>query len=193
MGGSAIIHEPGSITLLQLFPEAYQIFQQAGWTTYFERLGEFDPQQVLEFAQNLQGDYSVVQGIWISVTEEDIAQVSGFPIIGARWFSRKQVILIAQQDFLLPEEWIEHKGRGISLHSLPHPWPTVAKFIKHYLTCEGRYQVVYQHDFVLMNHLRHGRLVNIPYYLLGCIKNMSYYCRQVKFPLLSLTHHCLCH
>lgn len=77
----------------------------------------------------------------------------------------------------------------MGLHSLHPPWPKVTEFIKHYLTCEGRYQVVYQHEFVLMSHLRHGRLVNIPYYLLGCIRNMSYYCRRVKFPLLSLTHH----
>ena len=104
MGGSAIKHEPGSITLLELFPEAYQIFQQASWLTYFKRLGEFDPQQVLEFAQNFQEDYSVVQGVRILVTEEDIAQVSGFPVTGACWFSSKQVILNAQQDFLLPEE-----------------------------------------------------------------------------------------
>ena len=150
------------------------------------------PQQVLEFAQNFQEDYSVVQGVRISVTEEDIAQVSGLPVTGARWFSRKQVILNAQQDFLLPEEQVENKGCGISLHSLPRPLPIVAEFIKHYLTCKGHYQVVYQHDFVLMNHLRHGRLVNIPYYLLGYIKNMSYYCRRVKFPSLSLTHHRLC-
>ena len=95
MGGLAIRHEPGSITLLELFLEAYQIFQQAGWITYFERLGEFDPQQVLEFAQTFQEDYSVVQGVRISVTEEDIAQVSGLPVRGARWFSRKQVILNA--------------------------------------------------------------------------------------------------
>ena len=155
MGGSAIRHEPGSITLLPLFPEFYQIFQRAGWTTYFERLGEFDQQQVLEFAQNLQGNYSVVQGVRISITEEDIAQVSGLPVIGTCWFSRKQVILSAQQDFLLPDEPVELKGRGISLHSLPRPWPIVVEFIKHYLTCEGCYQVVYQHEFVLMNHLRH--------------------------------------
>ena len=121
MGGSAIRHEPGSITLLEFFLEAYQIFQQAGWTTYFERLGEFDPQQVLEFAQNFQEDYSVVQGVRISVTEEDIAHVSRFSVTGAHWFSRKQVILNAQQDVLLPEEQIEHKGHGISLHSLPRP------------------------------------------------------------------------
>ena len=68
MGGLAIRHEPGSINLLQMFPEAYQIFQQAGWTAYFERLGEFDQQQVLEFAQNLQGNFLVVQGVRISVT-----------------------------------------------------------------------------------------------------------------------------
>jgi hypothetical protein len=65
----------------------------------------------------------------------------------------------------------------------------VAKFFKHYLTCEGRYQVVYQHDFVLLSHLRHARLVNIPYYLLSCLKNMSHYCKKAKDPTLSLTHH----
>ena len=122
MGGSAIRHEPGSITLLELFLEAYQIFQQAGCITYFERLGEFDPQQVLDFAQNFQEDHSIVQGVRISVTEEDVAQVLGLPVIGARWFSRKQVILNAQQDFLLPEEQVEIKGPGISLHSLLRPW-----------------------------------------------------------------------
>lgn len=65
----------------------------------------------------------------------------------------------------------------------------VAQFIKHYLTCEGHYQVVYQHDFVLLNHLGHGRLLNMLYYLLGCLKNMSHYYMNEKYPLLSLTHH----
>jgi hypothetical protein len=56
----------------------------------------------------------------------------------------------------------------------------VAKFVKHYLTYEGRYQVVYQHDFFMLSHLRHNRLVNIPYYLLGCLKNMLHYCKKAK-------------
>jgi hypothetical protein len=83
------------------------------------------------------------------------------------------------------------KGRGVQLSSLPPPWLEVARFIKHYLTCEGRYQVVYQHDFLLLSHLRHNRRVNIPYYLLGCLKNMAHYCRKAKDPTLSLTHHFL--
>jgi hypothetical protein len=31
--------------------------------------------------------------------------------------------------------------------------------------------------------------VNIPYYFLGFLKNMSHYCKKAKDPALSLTHH----
>jgi hypothetical protein len=192
MGGSAIRNEPATTALLEQYPVAYQIFEQAGWLNYFRRLQWYNEQQVLQFALNLQEDHSVVNGVRISVTEEDIAAVSGLPTDGARIFSRKHIIRDAQQNFFLPEEQIIFKGRGIQLSSLPPPWPGVAKFIKHYLTCEGRYQVVYQHELLLLSHLRHNRHVNIPYYLLGCLRNMVPYCRKAKEPTLSLTHHRLC-
>jgi hypothetical protein len=192
MGGSAIRNEPATTALLEQYPVAYQIFEQAGWLNYFRRLQWYNEQQVLQFALNLQEDHSVVNGVRISVTEEDIAAVSGLPTDGARIFSRKHIIKDAQQNFFLPEEQIIFKGRGIQLSSLPPPWPGVAKFIKHYLTCEGRYQVVYQHELLLLSHLRHNRHVNIPYYLLGCLRNMVPYCRKAKEPTLSLTHHRLC-
>jgi len=127
----------------------------------------------------------------IPVTEEDITQVSGLPTNGIRWFNRKHLILNAQQDFLLPGDQVEAKGRGVAVRSLPPPWLKVAEFVKHYFTYEGRYQVVYQHDFILLNHLRHGRLVNMPYYLLGCLKNMAHYTVNARHQLLCLTHHCL--
>jgi hypothetical protein len=189
MGGSIIRNEPATTALLEQYPVAYQIFEQAGWLNYFLRLQWYNEQQVLQFAQNLQEDHSVVAGVRISVTEEDIAEVSGLPRNGTRVFSRKHIIGDVQQSFFLAGERIVLKGRGVQLSSLPPPWPGVARFIKHYLTCEGRYQVVYQHDFLLLSHLRHNKQVNIPYYLLGCLKNMAHYCRTAKDPTLSLTHH----
>jgi hypothetical protein len=189
MGGSVIRNEPTTTALLEHYPAAYQIFQQAGWLNYFQRLQWNNEQQVLQFALNLQEDHFVIQGVQILVTEKDIAQVSGLPIDNTRMFNHKHIIRNAQQNFFLPEERIEFKGRGVQLSSLPPPWPEVARFIKHYLTCEGRYQVVYQHDFLMLSHLRHNRRVNIPYYLLGCLKNMVHYCRKAKYPTLSLTHH----
>jgi hypothetical protein len=189
MGGSIIHNEPATTVLLEHYPAAYEIFQQAGWLNYFHRLQAYNEQQVLQFARNLQGDHSVVEGVRIPVTEEGIAEVSGLPMNDKRTFSRKHIIGTVQQNFFLPEERIVLKGRGVQLNSLPPPWPEVARFIKHYLTCEGRYQVVYQHDFLLLSHLRHNRRINIPYYLLGCLKNMAHYCRKAKDPTLSLTHH----
>jgi len=44
MGGDAVRHELGSTALLELYPDAYQIFLQAGWVDYFRRLPEFDLQ-----------------------------------------------------------------------------------------------------------------------------------------------------
>jgi hypothetical protein len=40
---------------------------------YFQKLQGFDQQQVLQFARNLQEDHSIVQGVRIPVTKEDIA------------------------------------------------------------------------------------------------------------------------
>jgi len=116
-------------------------------------------------------------------------QVSGLPTNGTHWFSRKHVILNPQQDFLLPGEHVETKDRGVALQSLPPPWSRVVEFVKQYFTCEGRYQVVYQHDFSLLNHLRRGHLINMPYYLLGCLKTIAHYTVNAKHQLLSLKHH----
>jgi hypothetical protein len=189
MGGPVVRKEPATTALLEHYPAAYQIFEQAGWLHYFRRLQGYNEPQVLQFARNLQENHSVVAGIRISVTEQDISAVSGLPMDGTRQFSRKHIIGDVQQSFFLAGERIVLKGRGVQLSSLPPPWPEVARFIKHYLTCEGRYQVVYQHDFLLLSHLRHNRRVNIPYFLLGCLKNMAHYCRRAKDPTQSLTHH----
>jgi hypothetical protein len=189
MGGPVVRKEPATTALLEHYPAAYQIFEQAGWLHYFRRLQGYNEPQTLQFARNLQDNHSVVAGVRISVTEQDISAVSGLPMDGTRQFSRKHIIGDVQQSFFLAGERSVPKGRGVQLSSLPPPWPEVARFIKHYLTCEGRYQVVYQHDFLLLSHLRHNRRVNIPYFLLGCLKNMAHYCRRAKDPAQSLTHH----
>jgi hypothetical protein len=96
MGGPVIRYKPTMTTLLELYPEVYQIFQQASWLGYFQRLQGFDQQQVLQFSHNLQEDHSIVQGVRIPVTEDDIAQVLGLPVTGIRWFSCKHIIFNAQ-------------------------------------------------------------------------------------------------
>jgi len=63
MGGAVVRNEPATTTLLEHYPTAYQIFEQAGWLNYFSRLQGYNESQVLQFTRNLQENHSVVAGI----------------------------------------------------------------------------------------------------------------------------------
>ena len=86
-------------------------------------------------------------------------------------------------------EQVQSSRRGIALHSLPWPWDQVAIFLKKYITFEGRYQTVYNSERPLLSHLRHGTLLNIPYYLLHDLRHMATFVQSAKHPHVSLTHH----
>jgi hypothetical protein len=50
MGGAVVRKEPTTTALLEHYPAAYQIFEQAGWLNYFRRLQGYNERQVLQFA-----------------------------------------------------------------------------------------------------------------------------------------------
>jgi hypothetical protein len=127
----------------------------------------------------------------ISVTEAVISSVTGLPNTGRKWFGRRTTIPNAKTNFLEEGEQVQPRGHGTTIESLPQPWDQVVVFLKKYITCEGRYKIVYTYDFVLLSHLRHGSLINMPYYLLESLHNMAHYVRQSCFPQGSVTHHCL--
>jgi hypothetical protein len=104
MGGSAVRHEPVTLDSLLLHLEAYHIFLQAGWISYFKKLKEFSEDEVLEFSQNLTEGYSMVNGVRIPVTKASIVVVTGLLRTGDRWFNRKTHLSDAQKGFLINNE-----------------------------------------------------------------------------------------
>ena len=93
------------------------------------------------------------------------------------------------KEFLAPREQVQIRDRGVALETLPRLWDQVVTFLKRYFTCEGRYKVVYIYDFVLLPHLRHHRLSNMPFYLSQTLQNMGHYAKKYKKALSSLTNH----
>ena len=73
--------------------------------------------------------------------------------------------------FLLEEHPVEDKN-GVRRASLPPLWSEVIFQIMKYITCEGRFNIVYGYHFRLLNELRHGmdlppeQKLSIPYFLL---------------------------
>ena len=92
------------------------------------------------------------------------------------------------EDILAPGEKVQRKARGVALETLPRPWDQVTIFLKRCITYEGRYKVVYIYDFFLTSHLRHHRLINMPFFLSQNLQNMAHYAKTSRHPLSSLTN-----
>ena len=138
---------------------------------------------------NLQDTHSKVWGLRIEVSEAIISEVTALPQVGKAWFGQRVPATTAREAFLREGEQVQSSRRGIALHSLPQPWDQFVVFLKNYITCEGRYQTIYNSDLPLLSHLRHGILLNIPYYLLHDLRHMAAFVQVAKHPLASLTHH----
>ena len=94
------------------------------------------------------------------------------------------------EEFIALGEQVQRRSRGVALDTLPRLWYQVATFLKRYITCEGRYKVVYIYNFVLLSHLFHHRLINMPFYLSQTLQNMVHYdAKMSRHPLSSLTNH----
>jgi hypothetical protein len=131
----------------------------------------------------------MVTGVRIPMSEESIATVTGLPRTEDRWFHRKTHLSDAHKGFLVNTEKVQTKGKGEDVNFLPDPWGKVTKFLKRYITCEGRYQVVYFFDFILLSHLRHQKFIKIPYFLLHSLHNMAHFVKKSKNPKNCISNH----
>ena len=143
----------------------------------------------MQFALNLTETHSEVWGLCIEVFESIISEVTAIPQVGKAWFGRRVPTITTREAFLQEGEKVQSSRRGIALHSLPQPWDQVSIFLKKYITCEGRHQTIYNSELPLLSHLRHGTLLNIPYYLLHDLCHMAAFVQAAKHPFASLTHH----
>ena len=89
----------------------------------------------------------------MEVTKEVISRVTSLPVEGWRWFNRKINDPSLKEDFLVGENKLENKGRGIDKFSLPHPWEDVALGLIKYITCEGRSVIIFNYHFPLLKDL----------------------------------------
>ena len=143
---------------------------------YFEKLWGYDDEVAWDSALSLIPltiihATVVLRGLSIDLTPELISRSTTLPL-GVPWIKEdKGDSQIAKNKlFLEGEEPIEDKN-GVRKTSLPYPWNEVSYHLIQYISCEGRYSVVYGYPFRLLEKFRFGawippnhRLI-IPYFL----------------------------
>ena len=79
---------------------------------------------------------------------------------------------VAKKTFFLPEEHPVEDKNGVRRTSLPPLWSEVSYQIMKYITCGGRFSIIYGYHFRLLHELRYGmdlppaKKLSIPYFLI---------------------------
>jgi hypothetical protein len=81
---------------------------------YVQHFQGYDNEVSLEFTLNFGVEQSMVVGTLVEVIEETVVEVTGFPRIGERWYSRRTSKPEILQQFLELGEALVKKGTKVT-------------------------------------------------------------------------------
>jgi len=128
---------------------------------FFEKLRGYDDEVARDFSLSLiplirLHATIVVRCLSIELTPELISRVTTLPL-GVPWRKEdKGDSQVAKKKFFLEGEEPNKDKNGVRRASLPYPWNMVSYQLIKYISCEGRYSVVYGYHFRLLEELGFG-------------------------------------
>jgi hypothetical protein len=107
------------------------------------------------------------------VTEQTIAKACRLVVGGERWWKKEHVVTEFVNQFLLPDKKNLNWRRGVPRSWIRPEWHTALIVIHRYITCEGRFSLVYIYHIRILMHLNGDYPLNLPYFLLKSLTKMS--------------------
>ena len=109
-----------------------------------------------------------------TITESSLAQATALPRTAERWFKNRVVE---------GQEWknmLKNPGmdttiftKGIPVSVIKKEWTALLLLVQKFLTCEGRFGIMYVYHTKIMMHFMGEHTINLPYFLLSSLKKMS--------------------
>jgi hypothetical protein len=183
-------HEPETYADLEALPEygaTRDIFKQAGWEPFLKKFDGYNDAITLQFALHFDGETAKVGEFEFGVTEEFIAEAIQLPTTGQRWTKGQPVDKELCAQLLKPQYRNTKWSEGTSRSWLEPQWAQVLIILQRYLTCEGRYTIIFPCHARLLLHFT-GTPLNIPFFLLKSLKRMAEQVQRVSEFRGSLFH-----
>jgi hypothetical protein len=165
--------EPEGAELLEAYPQMAQRFRDAGWFEFLTTFQGYDERVSMEFALNFDGHEVEIGKMLMLVTEQTIAKACRLVVGGERWWKKEHVVTEFVNQFLLPEKQNPDWRRGIPRSWVRPEWHTALVVIHRYITCEGRFSLIYIYHIRILMHLNGDYPLNLPYFLLKSLTKMS--------------------
>jgi hypothetical protein len=180
--------EPNGSQALLTHDDAISDIQAHGWDIFIRKFEGYNLAVAQDFAQSFDGSKAKIGDLQLEVTEDSIARATGLSQEGEKWFKNAKLegmpwslFMVSKKSKCFP------KGTPITL--IKPRWHDLLLILKQFITCEGRYGLVFlYHIRLLMIFL--GFKLNMPFYLFMSLHKMSKrYQKQSLNPLSSLFHH----
>jgi hypothetical protein len=163
--------EPNGNQALLMFDNARQDLADSGWLTFVERFEGFNLCVARQFAMTFDGCRAKVGDVQLEIDEQFISSATGLSTSGQRWFKNCKVEEVPWT-LLFQSRKITSCDRGMPVTMLKQRWHDLLMIIKQFVTCEGRYGLVFlYHLRLLMIFI--GYPLNMPFYFHRSLYKMS--------------------
>jgi hypothetical protein len=163
--------EPNGIQTLLSYDDAREDFERNGWYVFIRKFQGFNLRVAQEFSLSFDGCRENVGDVQLKVTEKFLIQATGLPTIGQKWFKNAKVEEAPWT--LLFKSWkITRYDRGMPISFLKSRWHDLLAVVKQFVTCEGRFGLVFLYHLRLIMSFM-GFPLNMPYYLLKSLYKMG--------------------
>jgi hypothetical protein len=156
---------------LLMFDNARKDLEDNGWLTFIQRFEGFNLCVAQQFALTFDGCRAKVGDIQLEIDEKFISSATGLPSSGQRWFKNSKVEEVPWT-LLFVSRKVTSCDRGMPISALKTRWHDTLMVVKQFVTCEGRYGLVFlYHLRLLMNFM--GYSLNMPFYFQRSLYKMS--------------------
>jgi hypothetical protein len=161
--------EPNGSQALLLFDNARKDLEDSGWLMFIQRFEGFNLFVAQQFTLTFDGCRDKVGDIQLELNEEFISSATGLAATrlaatGQRWFKNSKVDEVSWP-LLFVSRKVTSRDKGMPISTLKPRWHNILIMVKQFVTCEGRYVLVFlYHLRLLMNFM--GYPLNMPFYFL---------------------------
>lgn len=176
--------EPLNSTKFPEHPEVVALITRENQMPFFDKFHGYDEEVTKEFLLSLRPhskNHATVtfKGLTIELTLECISRITCLPL-GLPWIKEEKPLRqVAKKTFLQPDKHLVEDKNGIRRTSITYTWGEVSYEIMKYISCEGRYNIIYGYHFKVLHELRYGmdlptsRKLSLPYFLLQSLGECS--------------------
>jgi hypothetical protein len=172
-GGTVVIIEPSYMHLFDAEPMVREVFQRVGCLSFFQNMQRGHPEVARQFALHFDGLKTKVGDLDFEVYEASIVAATRIPNTGERWFKSMNLNAAFSNDFLKPYYQTDNLSKGVPRIHLVEYFDKMLNIIQRYITCDGRFNMLYQYHIRILIHLTGKYEMNIPFYLLRSMEKMS--------------------